>query len=73
MSEEEVTVVAAHSFLVRVWSEYRSAQGRAIPRGHIVHVLDDARAPVSAFIDIVGFIESYLSDAPDPDANESAP
>ena len=64
-------MVAAHSFLVRVWSEYRSAQGRYIPRGHIIHVLDDHRAPVSAFIDIVGFIESYLSDTGDADEPET--
>jgi hypothetical protein len=50
------------SFVVRVWSEYRNAQGRPIPRGHITHVLDDRRVPVTAFDDIVDFIEGYLID-----------
>jgi hypothetical protein len=53
-------VVDVESFVVRVWSESRCAQGRPIPRGHITHVLDDHRVAVTAFDDIINFIEGYL-------------
>ena len=69
---EEVTVVAAQSFVVRVWSEYRCAQGRPIPRGHITHVLDERRVPITAFDDIIDFIEGYLVDACDAGQDGSA-
>jgi hypothetical protein len=65
-------VVAAQSFVVRVWSEYRCAQGRPIPRGHITHVLDERRVPITAFDDIIDFIEGYLVDACDTGQDGSA-
>ncbi len=58
-------MVAAHSFVVRVWSESRCAQGRPVPRGHITHVLEERRMPITTFEDIIGFIEQYLSDTSD--------
>jgi hypothetical protein len=69
---EEVAVVAAESFVVRVWSESRCAQGRPVPRGHITHVLDECRVPVTAFDDIVDFIAGYLMNPSDTDPDGSA-
>ena len=65
-------MVVAQSFVVRVWSECRCPQGRAVPRGHITHVLDERRVPITAYDDIIDFIDGYLTDAQDTGPDGSA-
>jgi hypothetical protein len=64
-------MVAAHSFVVRIWSESRCTQDRPVPRGHITHVLDERRVPVTTFHDIIDFIEGYLIGARDSEPDGS--
>ena len=65
-------MVDAQSFVIRIWSEGHGEDGRPIPRGHITHVLDERRIPVTTFEDIVGFIEGYLNDMDDSERGGSS-
>ncbi len=54
---------STHPFIIRIWLEATACEaGRAIWRGHIIHVPSGKRRYLKDLDDIIDFIAPYLED-----------